>query len=785
LIFLLTSLVIVLSERSTQEALDEIINVEEPTRAASFEMEINTVEISRDVLDYLETGDERFRERFADDREDFERSKARHSELVDTPTGVEQGEMISSVYERYVVLGADLLDASDEQDDLLDRTNRGFEAIDSIADETIEAEVDNAGGETGTAEELGRLADIQYDIAAMNTSLASYLREPGAEPRQRVLDDEAEVREGFEAYGNLDLDESERERIRTLEKRFDATTTEVNGLLDSVETLRENEREFVEAQVELDDILDEEVQPWTAQQLTEAEEAANDSIRNVYVTILVLLLVGMLVGALAAYLIARSILGSVRRLKTAVDKINAGDLEYRIEPSTNDELGSVAVAFNGMLDNRREANSALRESEERFRNLSESTFEGIVISEKGDVIESNRAFAEMFGYEPSEIVEKNTLDFTLPIYHDLIQRNSLSNYEDPYEVEGIRKDGSTFDIEIRGKSTPYLDRTVYTTAVRDITARKEVEAQLREAEARYRTVVEQIPAVTYTQEIDHDLSASFISPQIETMLGYTPEDYAANQNLWVDTVHPDDQQRVMAEDARTNETFEPFIQEYRQFARDGRIVWVRDEAVVVSDEEDKPNFWQGILSDITERKESEEELRIAEERFRSAFDDAGVGMAVNTPDGRFIEVNHALCDMLGYREEQLLTFTFRDITYPEDVRLSVDKVRDLLDGETSSFQLEKRYLHAEGHPVWISLNVAAVRDRDGKPLYLIAQTQDITESKQSKEALEESEERYRLVAQATKETIWDSDILADRQTWNGAVGEMLGISEETETDAAW
>ncbi|MEJ7818689.1 MAG: HAMP domain-containing protein, partial [Rubrobacteraceae bacterium] len=450
LIFLLTSLVIVLSERSTQEALDEIINVEEPTRAASFEMEINTVEISRDVLDYLETGDERFRERFADDREDFERSKARYDELVDTPTGVDQGEMISSVYERYVALGVDLLDASDEQDDLFDRTNRGFEAIDSIADETTEAEVDNAGGETGTAEELGRLADIQYDIAAMNTSLASYLREPGDEPRQRVLDDEAEVREGFEAYGNLDLDESERERIRTLEERFDATTTEVNGLLESGETLRENAREFAETQIELDDILDEEVQPWTAQQLTEAEEAANDSIRGVYVTILVLLIAGLLAGALASSIIGRNILGSVRRLKSGADRVGGGDFEHRIEPYTDDELGSVAVAFNEMLDKRQEASAALLESEERLRGLSEATFEGIVIVDDGKVVEANRTFVEMFGYADSaEILEKPAVEFVSAGSQNLVHHNISSQSEGTYETVGIKKNGEPFDIEIR------------------------------------------------------------------------------------------------------------------------------------------------------------------------------------------------------------------------------------------------------------------------------------------------------------------------------------------------
>ena len=102
LILLLVGLIIFLSERSIQSASNEIANVEEPTRAAAFEMEINTVEISRDVLTYLDTGDPQYREHFAEDRADFERYKARYDELGDTPTEEEQAARVQSLYEKYV-----------------------------------------------------------------------------------------------------------------------------------------------------------------------------------------------------------------------------------------------------------------------------------------------------------------------------------------------------------------------------------------------------------------------------------------------------------------------------------------------------------------------------------------------------------------------------------------------------------------------------------------------------------------------------------------------------------
>ena len=146
-------------------------------------------------------------------------------------------------------------------------------------------------------------------------------------------------------------------------------------------------------------------------------------------------------------------------------------------------------------------------------------------------------------------------------------------------------------------------------------------------------------------------------------------------------------------------------------------------------------LFTGIIREITDRKRAEKKLREAEERFRRAFDDASIGMALNDLDGRFLQVNRALCEMLGYSEEDLLSTTFRDITHPDHLNTSVDHVQHVLEGKISGYQIEKRYLHANQHPVWVSLNVSLVRDSEDNPLYLVAQIQDISERKQAEEAL--------------------------------------------------
>jgi diguanylate cyclase (GGDEF)-like protein/PAS domain S-box-containing protein len=142
----------------------------------------------------------------------------------------------------------------------------------------------------------------------------------------------------------------------------------------------------------------------------------------------------------------------------------------------------------------------------------------------------------------------------------------------------------------------------------DITERKVAEQRLRAAEARYRALVEQIPAVTYIDAIDESSSTIYMSPQIESILGYPADEWLRDPKLWPKLLHPDDRERVLAANARTNRTGEGFREEYRLLTRDGRVVWLRDEATLMRDEIGRPEFWQGLMVDITERKQTEEQI---------------------------------------------------------------------------------------------------------------------------------------------------------------------------------
>ena len=165
---------------------------------------------------------------------------------------------------------------------------------------------------------------------------------------------------------------------------------------------------------------------------------------------------------------------------------------------------------------------------------------------------------------------------------------------------------------------------------------------LEVSEARFRALVEQIPAVIYTAALDEASTTLYVSPQIETFIGYTSEEYTADPDIWRKRLHPEDRARVLAEVQRAHESGEPFASEYRMIARDGRVVWFRDEAAVVRDAKGDPLQLQGLMFDITDRQQAHEALRESQEKTRRILDNIGVGVALISPQMEVIELNRQM-----------------------------------------------------------------------------------------------------------------------------------------------
>jgi len=179
----------------------------------------------------------------------------------------------------------------------------------------------------------------------------------------------------------------------------------------------------------------------------------------------------LLLGTLLSHQIRR------REAEEVLAKVRQ-DLERQVFERTAD-LSRSNVLLQDDITDRKRAEEALQESEERFRRLSEASFEGIVFHEEGNIIDANEAFATMFGYGLPDVIGKNALDFAMPELREAALGHIRDGSEEPYDGVATRKDGSTFPIEVRGKNTPYKGRTIRLTAVRDITERKRAEEELR------------------------------------------------------------------------------------------------------------------------------------------------------------------------------------------------------------------------------------------------------------------------------------------------------------------
>ncbi len=414
------------------------------------------------------------------------------------------------------------------------------------------------------------------------------------------------------------------------------------------------------------------------------------------------------------------------------------------------ENGDV-IAIKGVVydvTDRKRAEEALRKSEERYRLVARATNEAIWDSDLiSDTQTWDGAVETLFGYPVRQ--ETNSAWWEERIHPEDRERvlagidAVLHSGEEMWSEEyRFRRADGTYAVVV---DRAYVARDKEGGPARmigsmmDITERKRAEESLKKAEERYRTLIEQIPVVVYTQRPDEPSRTTYVSPQNKTILGYTPDECLADPDHWIRIMHPDDRERVLAEDEHTNESGKPFVMEYRQFAKDDRVVWIRDEATMVRDENGEPLYWLGVQTDITERKEAEERLQASEAELRALF--AAMDDVVFEIDaqGRYLKVAPTNPSLLYRPREELIGKTLDDVLPAKTAEELLGHIRRSMESRET---VKAEYsLLIDGRETWFQGTITPLSEQS-----VVIVGSDITERK----ALEE-----RLAHQALHDPLTD------------------------------
>ncbi len=273
-------------------------------------------------------------------------------------------------------------------------------------------------------------------------------------------------------------------------------------------------------------------------------------------------------------------------------------------------------------------------------------------------------------------------------------------------------------------------------AQEDITTRKQAENALREREALLRLATEAGEVGLW--EWDLATNRQNWNAELKIIFGLPPEATGLTTETLIAAIHPEDVVETERIFRTALEQGLEYEHTYRIVRPDGSERWITARGRGYYDEMGNPLHMCGFAVDVTEDRQTEEALRESEERFRNSFRSAAIGKALVALDGRWLQVNQALCDLLGYDETQLLQLTFQDITHSDDLETDMGLVKQLVEGTLDSYQLEKRYLHSRGSEIWALLSVSVVRDRGGAPLYFVSEVVDITPQKQDLQLLQKA-----------------------------------------------
>ena len=443
------------------------------------------------------------------------------------------------------------------------------------------------------------------------------------------------------------------------------------------------------------------------------------------------------------------------------------DEEMQITP-VQDEHG----AIEGYIAIKRDVTE--RHAAERTQALLAAIVEScedaiVAFSPEGLILNWNRGAATVFGYSGAEVIgEPVSMLVPEDRQHRLVgltERVLRGEFVSQHEGTCLRKDGRKIHVSVT--FFPLRNRdgdvTAVSTVLRDVSVRFEAE----QAQALLASIVESSDDAIYSTGPDGTIASW--NRGAEAMFGYTREEILGKPAGILGLPDGGDRNCDMALRGKGGTRVDVSLS----------VSPIRNAAGEVAGT-------SNIARGIGRRLEAEHRLRDSEERFRQIFEHAPVGMSVSGLDRRFLRVNGALCRMLGYSEPELLELSWTDVTHPDDVRSSlerVEKIQQAADDKASEW--EKRYIHRTGRIVWAHTSLSTIRDSAGNPTCYVLHAEDITEGRRAEAALHESEERFRIMADGCPTPMFVTDAVGGIQFINRAYREFCGTTYEQVEGTRW
>ncbi|MGH9730385.1 MAG: PAS domain S-box protein, partial [Candidatus Acidiferrales bacterium] len=412
----------------------------------------------------------------------------------------------------------------------------------------------------------------------------------------------------------------------------------------------------------------------------------------------------------------------------------------------------------------------------------------VVLDSNNRVQLCNPAFERLFGYPLDEIAGCDVDGFIAPPAlaaeaADFSCR-TLAGENLQAITRRLRMDGSLVDVQIHAAPLLLQGKLAGIFAVyEEITEQKRSHDQLRAAEARYRQLVEQLPAITYVAEFGVAGNWEYVTPQIASFLGFSQSEWMGSTGQWLRQVHPDDRKQVMHAEEHSKRTGENIDIEYRMLARDGRVVWFRDRAIV-SRGEDGRMLQHGFMLDITERKEAEAALMKLSRQTNMILNSAGDGIFGLDKDGHPTFVNRAAARMFGYEPEEIIGRNGHALwhhtrengtPYPEDECPAFAVLRDGITRHGAN----DFYWRKDGTSFPVEFISTAIREGE-EVVGAVVTFRDITARQRAEKAQKQAEERFRSIFENAIEGIYQSTPDGRFISVNPAMARMFGYASPDE-----